>query len=254
MADKISPETFARWVSRHQIIMQGYKEETKTKADCIFSFGSNTNYCVFASPQEIQPGQHRFRPVVGVYATTASLLAGSRVKERISDYPKELYAYSFVKGDETIFAVWATEAAKTYAVRLPIDATRTMMRVGVMGDESIMVVRAGGKIEAMRNHDPMFLEMRSKPYLIADRRVVDVGSSGEAEFTLGNLGPGSVEFRIESDREWVKVAEREGVVSAEKPVVVKVLADKTGVGDAKIVIRDAKTGSILREVVARVGQ
>ncbi len=232
MADKVAPEAFARWVTRHQIIMQAYKDITKTKADCIFSFGSNTNYCIFAQPLEIKPGGHRFRPVVGAFATTAAMLAGSKPLARISDHPNEVYAYSFLKNDQTIFAAWATEASKTLKIVLPMETPRTMVRVGVMGEESIAVVEPSRPVDLPNNRDPIYLLMHSQPHLYSTTRVLavdtNIGRDVNADIVLANIGPGKIDYRVTTDAPWLKVANAEGTVTAEKPVTIGIVASAPG--------------------------
>jgi hypothetical protein len=156
-----SDEDYARWVARHQIIMQGYKEITKTKADCLFAFGSNTSYCIFYPAQKVLPGGNRFRPVIGAYATTATVLAGSKPLARISDYPKDIYLYAFSKDDETIYAAWATEQAKAHVVTLPLPSTQSVRKIGLFGEETALTVSPNQPIPLPENHDPVFFIVKA---------------------------------------------------------------------------------------------
>ncbi len=151
----------ARWTARHMIIMQAYKDITKTKADCIFSFGGNTSYCIFYPAPKVLPGKHRFQPVIGAYATVANLLAGSKPLARLSDYPKEVYIYSFSKGNQVIFAAWTTEQAKTNTIKLPLTSSQPVRKIGLYGEETVIQVNPGQAIPLPENHDPVFLAVKA---------------------------------------------------------------------------------------------
>jgi hypothetical protein len=155
-SSQTSDDDKARWTARHMIIMQAYKDLTKTKADCLFSFGYNTDYCIFYPSQQVLPGKHRFRPVVGAYATTAAILAGSKPLARVSDYPKDVYLYSFTKDDTIIYAAWTTEQAKVTAVKLPLGSPQRLQQIGLYGEETILSLSPGQAIPLPENHDPVF--------------------------------------------------------------------------------------------------
>lgn len=153
----VTADQHARWTARHLIVMNAYRLITRTVADCIFAFSGSTSYVIFRPARDVQPGEHRFRPVVGAFATAAAVLAGSTPTQRIHDHPERVRLYAFEKNGQTIYAAWATEEARQRKLTLPVESETIMTRINVLGDESPMTVRPNEPIELPENGDPIYL-------------------------------------------------------------------------------------------------
>jgi hypothetical protein len=155
--EHVTDDQQARWQARHMVIMQAYKDKTRTLADCVFSFNPDSGYGIMRHPRGLQSGEHRYRSAVGAYATVASLLAGSVPLEPISDHPENVRAYVFRKGDRMIYAIWATEDSRVFEIRLPLKGTKTVTRVGLLGDETAETFDFSNPYPLPKNCDPVYL-------------------------------------------------------------------------------------------------
>jgi len=144
----------ARWTARHMIIMQAYRDITRTMASFLFYHWGG--YTICEPSQNVSSDGHRFRPVVGAFSTVASVLNGSTPRDRIVEDASSVYAYSFVKGHQTIYAAWAMEESKAYTLNVPALAGRAVRQIGVMGEEQTITVGADGALPLPKNHDPVF--------------------------------------------------------------------------------------------------
>ncbi len=228
--DKVNDMDHARWTARHQVIMNAYREKTRTLADCLFSMQPASKYSMFRSPEAIRGGEHRFRPVIAAYATAASLLAGSSPSSAISDYPRTVRIYSFQRNDHRVYAIWSTEESQAFAARLPVHQARTALRVDLWGEERFERLNAEQPLHTPDNHDPAYLILYDKPHLRSlphalYAHVDERGRIDDAQIQLANLGPGSMQVRIASDVPWMTPQQSEVTIDSQEPVTIAIQVD-----------------------------
>ena len=251
-------EQQARWVARQYAIVNAYREALNIKAMTYFTYNTLPHYSIFEL-SERDYYQHRFRPVINAFATSSAMLAGSSILYRIQDNPNPVRAYQFQRGDELIYACWATETATASTVVLPVSQKITAVRIGMMGEKSFELIQPNTGINLPDNNDPVYLvwTQKSKIDTLHDNLVFhsEQGRTPDPySMVVANTGSsGPMTVNGSSDQPWVSLASgtfllatQDGAV--ELPLIFDTVSLTPGKHTATITLSDINNISPTKKV------